>query len=289
MEGNKKTIAVSGASGTVGSELVRILSARGVNVLALSRNPEKGEKLPNVKWVAADLSDKEEYAKAIKGADALFLVTGNIPDMVWFQRNGIKAAQVAGVEKVVKLSALGASEYSRSLIGLWHAIVEKSLVESGLKWVLIRPHAFMQNWLNQKEEIAAGVIRSAAGDGKVPFIDSRDISTVAAEALLKDDWNGKKPVLTGPEGLSFDEVAEIFSKELDKKITHIRETEDETYQRLRKGGMPIWLVAGQLALYNYWRKGGTTAQLSDEVEKITGKKPYTVADFVRSYKEHFKS
>lgn len=289
MEGSNKTIAVSGASGTVGSELIRILSSRGANVLALSRSPEKGEKLPNVKWIAADLSDKDGIVTAIKGADALFLATGNVPDMVWLQRNGIRAALEAGVKKVVKLSALGASEYSRSLIGLWHAIVEKSLIESGLEWVLIRPHAFMQNWLNQKEEIATGVIRSAAGDGKVPFIDSRDISAVAAEVLLKDDWNGKKLVLTGSEGLSFDEVAEIFSKVAGRKVTHIRETEDETYHRLRKGGMPVWLVAGQLALYNYWRKGGTTAQLSDGVEKVTGKKPYTVTDFVRHYKEYFKS
>lgn len=281
------TIAVTGASGKVGGEVIRLLSKNGADVIAFSRNPEKGEKLPAVKWVKADLTDKNEMITALKGVDALFLVTGNVSNMVYAQKNGIRAAKQAGVRKVVKLSALGASEHSMSIIGLWHYIVEQELENSGLDWVILRPHAFMQNFLEQKESIKKGKIYSAAEDGKVPFIDSRDIAQVAAKVLTSDEWNKQKPVLTGPDALSFDDLAKIFSSELGIDVKHIRETEDETWTNLRKDGKTPWVVAGQMALYEYWRQGGTTAKTTNEVEKITGKPARSIHDFVRDYKTKF--
>jgi uncharacterized protein YbjT (DUF2867 family) len=280
-------IAVTGGTGTVGSEMLRLLSVGGANVRAFSRQPEKGAKLPGVEWVAGDLADKKSMASGLAGVDSLFLLTGNIPNMVYAQNNGIKAAAEAGVRRVVKLSALGASEHSNSVIGLWHYNVERTLEQSGLAWTLLRPHAYMQNFIGQAEDIRQGRIYSAAGDGRVPFLDTRDLSAVAAKILLDGGWEGKKLVLTGPDGRSFDEVAEVFSKLLGRKVEHVREDEDATWTRMRKAGTPAWLAAGQLALYTYWREGGTTAKTTGTVEQVTGHAPRSLEDFVNDHKHRF--
>lgn len=282
-----KIIAITGASGMVGSEVVKLLSLKGEQVIALSRHPEKGVKLPGVEWRKADLTNRTEMVDALNGVDTLFLLTGNISDMVYAQKNGIRAARQAGVRKLVKLSALGASEHSLSIIGLWHYLVEQALESSGLEWVILRPHAFMQNFLDQKESIKNGKLFSAAEDGKVPFIDIRNIAEVAAKVITSDNWNKQKLVLTGPDSLSFDDLAKIFSDELGYQVKHIRESEDETWQHLRKEGKAPWIIAGQMALYNYWKLGGVTSKTTDEVEKITGKKPYSIVEFIQQHKNKF--
>ncbi len=284
-----KIIAITGASGTVGSEVVKLLSLKGAQVIALSRHPEKGVKLPGVEWRKADLTNRTEMVDVLNGVDTLFLLTGNISDMVYAQKNGIRAARQAGVRKVVKLSALGASEHSMSIIGLWHHIVEQALENSGLEWVILRPHAFMQNFLDQKDSIKNGQLFSAAEDGKIPFIDSRNIAEVAAEVLTSDHWNKQKIILTGPDSLSFDDLAKIFSDELGYQVKHIRESEDETWQHLRREGKSPWVIAGQMALYNYWKMGGVTSKTTNEVEKIIRKKPYSVVEFLHQHKAKFIS
>lgn len=285
----KQVIAVTGATGTIGSELLNLLSSRNATVKALSRHPEKVKKLPGIEWIAGDLADRENLTKNFDGVDTIFLLTGNVENMVYVQQNAIKAAVDAGVKRIVKLSALGASEHSKSVIGLWHFNVERALLESGLEWTILRPHAFMQNFLEQVDSIREGKLYSAAADGKVPFIDTRDIAAVAAEILINGGWNEKKIVLTGPDAISFDEVAEILSNELGNRVEHIRENDEETWKRIYDTGKPTWLIAGQLALYNYWRDGGTTAKTTNAVEQITGKAPRSFTDFVREYKNHFTS
>ncbi len=280
-------IVVTGATGTVGSELLRLLSARGVSVRALSRRPEAGERLAGVDWVAAELADRDGLADAFAGAEALFLVTGNADTMVRLQTNAIAAATRAGVHRVIKLSALGASDHSTSVIGLWHHNVERTLADSGLVWTSLRPHAFLQNLLDQADAIRAGRLYSAAGDGRVPFVDARDIAAVAAEVLVGGGWEGKAPVLTGPAALSFAQVADVLSEILGRRVVHVMESDDEAWARLRRAGQPPWLVAGQLALYGYQRAGGATAKVSDAVDRITGRPPRSVEEFVRDHRRSF--
>jgi uncharacterized protein YbjT (DUF2867 family) len=266
-------IAVTGGTGTVGSEMLRLLSVGGANVRAFSRQPEKGAKLPGVEWVAGDLADKKSMASGLAGVDSLFLLTGNIPNMVYAQNNGIKAAAEAGVRRVVKLSALGASEHSNSVIGLWHYNVERTLEQSGLAWTLLRPHAYMQNFIGQAEDIRQGRIYSAAGDGRVPFLDTRDLSAVAAKILLDGGWEGKKLVLTGPDGRSFDEVAEVFSKLLGRKVEHVREDEDATWDANAQGRDPGLAGRRATCLVHLLARGRHHGQ--DHGNRGTGDRPCT--------------
>ena len=139
---------------------------------------------------------------ALAGALSLFLLTGNEPGFLQVQRTVVEAAQRRGIRHLVKLSALGASDHSKSGIGRDHWAVEQAIQQSTVPWTILRPHAFMQNSL---KDVAASVrtentIYSPIGEGRVPFIDTRDIAAVAAEVLLHPEAHvGKKYVLTGAE------------------------------------------------------------------------------------------
>lgn len=283
-------IAVSGATGTIGGDLVRRLSAAGAPVRALSRHPEPAPALPGVEWVRADLAEADDLPQALEGADAMFLLTGNAGDMVRLQKNAIAAAARAGVGRVVKLSALGASDHSRSVIGLWHYNVERTLREAGVAWTILRPHHFTQNLLDPLVfDRREGVVRSASGDGRIPFIDTRDIAAAAATVLLNDGHDGRTYTLTGPEALSYGQATEVLSGVLDRPLRYEPETVDEAWARLRAADVPPWLVAARLAIATYQRAGGPTERVTDTVETLTGRQPRTVREFAENHRDALRA
>lgn len=277
-------IVVTGATGNVGGELVRLLSEGGSSVRALSREPERGEDLPGVEWVQADLARRRELPEAFEGGDRLFLLTGNGENMVWLQKNAIEAAERAGIGHVVKLSALGATDHSRSVIGLWHYNVERIVEESELLWTFLRPHHYMQNLLDPRVfDRQAGRVYSASGDGRIPFIDTRDIAAVARAVLTGEDHHGRTYTLTGPEALSYGEATEILSDVLDRPLTYVAESMDEAWSRLRAAGDPVWLVAARLAIAGYQRAGGPTERVTDTVERLVGRPPRSFRRFAEDH------
>lgn len=282
-------IVVTGATGKIGSELVRLLAQRGEAVRALARHAGRGEELSGVEWVAADLARREGLAAAFAGAEKLFLLTANSEDMVRLQKNALEAARQAGVRQVVKLSALGASDHSQSVIGLWHYNVERILQESGLAWTFLRPHHFMDNLLDQRENIGRdGTVYSAAGEGRIPFIDTRDIAAAAAAVLTGSGHEDKMYVLTGPEALSYRRATEILSEVLGRPLTYVAETEDETWARQRQAGEPAWRIAALLAIASYQRAGGATEQTTPTVEDLAGRPPRTFEQFARDHAAEFR-
>lgn len=123
---------------------------------------------------------------------------------------------------VVKGSAVGATDHSKSPIGRAHYEVESALQESGMAWTILRPHVFMQNFLDMAPTIAReGKIRAASGEGKIPFVDARDIAAVAAVTLTAAGHEGKKYVLTGPEALSYGEIAKIIGDTIGKRVDYV--------------------------------------------------------------------
>jgi len=281
-------IVVTGGSGTIGSELLRLLSARGVAVRGLSRRPSSGAALPGVEWVAGDLADRDALPGLFAGAERLFLLAGNVADAVRLQKNAIAAAKKAGVLHVVKLSALGASDHSQSVIGLWHWIVERELAASGMAWTFLRPHHFMQNLLDQRRAVAAeGVVRSAAGDGRIPFIDTRDVAAVAAEVLTGAGHGGKIYALTGPEAFSYRDATALLAEAIGRPLVYVAETPDEHRVRRRAAGDPEWSIAAQLAIAAYQRAGGPTEATTATVEEVTGRPPRSFRVFARDHAESF--
>lgn len=282
-------IVVTGATGNVGEELIRLLSDRQAKVRALSRHPPKDETVRGIEWVEADLGDAQALPDIFADADRVFLLTGNVGNMVRLQKNVIAAATEAGVEHVVKVSALGASDHSKSVIGVWHYNVERVLRESNLSWTILRPHVFMQNLLDQRESIRSeGKVYSPSGDAAIPMIDTRDIAAVAAAALTDTGHEGKRYTLTGPEALSYGEATKILADALGKPLTYVPESEEAAFSRLHRAGQPPWLIGAQLALAEYQRRGGGTDIITDSVEKVTGRPARSFRDFAIDFADAFR-
>src|SRR5205809_3511936 len=255
-------ITVTGSTGTIGSELVRLLSAAGVDTRALHRDVRKTRTLANVTWVRADLDDARGLKVALEGTQRLFLVTGNEPDFSRTQIGVVQAAEDLGVTHIVKLSALGASDHSKSAIAREHWAVEQALLGTRLHWTILRPHAFMQNWLGDVAESvrAESAIYAPIGDGCVPFIDTRDIAAVAAEVLLHAEAHvGKKYVLTGGEAVGYADLAGALSEVTGRTITYRPITMEEARARLAARGIAAATIEAMLAIAAYQRAGGPTA------------------------------
>jgi len=282
-------VLVTGGTGAVGSELLRLLSQAGVATRALTRNPQKAPTLPGITWVAGDLAKPETLTPAFEGAQKLFLLTSYYEDMVTLQHNAIAAARAAGVTHVVKVSAFAASDHSRAPIGRWHYQVEKELEESGLGWTILRPHHFMQNLLAQAEYIVKdGVVYSASGDGKIPYIDPRDIAAVAFVTLTQPGHLGKKYVLTGGEAISYRQAAEIIGATIGKPVRFVDESPDQARARRVREGLPPAVIESALAISAYQRAGGKTVTITNTIADLTGRPPRTVGEFVREHAAAFR-
>ena len=281
---------MAGSTGTIGRELVRLLSGAGVEIRALYRDVRKTGSSPNVSWVRADLDDARGLKVALEGTQRLFLLTGNEPDFAQTQTGVVRAAEDLGVKHVVKLSALGASDHSKSAIAREHWAVEQALLGTRLHWTILRPHAFMQNWLGDVAESvrAERVIYAPIGDGRVPFIDARDIAAVAAEVLLHTEEHvGGKYVLTGGAAVGYADLADALSEATGQTISYRPITVEEARARLAARGVAAAAIDALLAIAAYQRAGGPTALVSPSVERLLGRRPRTIRDFARDYASRF--
>ena len=275
-------IIVTGGTGAIGSELLRLLSQAGISARALSRDPNKGQKLPHITWVIGDLSQPETLTKVFEGAKSLFLLTHYYEDMVELQHNAIVAAKAAGVTHVVKVSAFAATAHSRAPIGRWHYEVEKELEESGMDWTILRPHHFMTNLIAQAGYvIKEGAIYSPSGDGKIPYVDPRDVAAVAFVTLTQPGHLGKIYVVTGSEAISYRQAAEIIGNVIGKKLRFVDESPEEAQARRIREGVPPAVIKSILAIGAYQRAGGKTVTITETVAELTGRPPRTVAEFVK--------
>ena len=282
-------ILVTGGTGLIGSELLRLLSQAGVPARALVRNPNKAQKLPGITWVVGDLARPETLTAAFEGAQSVFLVTHYFEDMVELQHNAIVAARAAGVTHVVKVSAFAASDHSNAPIGRWHYQVEKELRDSGMGWTLLRPHHFMQNLVAQAEYvIKEGAIYSPSGDGKIPYIDPRDVAAVAFVTLTQPGHLGKTYVLTGSEAISYRQAAEVIGAAIGKKVRFVDESPEEARARRVREGVPPSVIESILAIGAYQRAGGKTVTITTTVADLTGRPPRTVAEFVQEHASVFR-
>jgi uncharacterized protein YbjT (DUF2867 family) len=282
-------ILVTGGTGLIGGEVLRRLSQRGVPARALTRDLKKAQNMPGITWVAGDLGKPETLPSAFEGAKTLFLLTHYLEDMVELQHNAIAAARVAGMTHVVKVSAFAASDHSKAPIGRWHHHIEKELQESGLGWTMLRPHHFMQNLLAQAEYVKKeGAIYSPSGDGKIPYVDGRDVGAVAVETLTTPGHVGKKYVLTGSEAMSYRQAAEIIAAVIDKPVRFVDESPDQARARRVREGVPPAVIESVLAIGAYQRAGGKTVTITSTIADLTGRPPRTVAEFVREHASSFR-
>ena len=274
------TILVTGATGTIGSQVVKALAGRGHTIRAAARGEDKAAKVRALGATPVDFeyTDASSIARAVEGVERLFLVTPFTADQVELAGRVVSAAKKAGVKHVVKLSAIGADVEPGIQLGRWHRAVEKEIEASGLSYTLLRPNNFFENFVNFYGPDAQGNIYLPWGSAKCSFIAGSDIARVAVNALTEDGHAGRAYELSGPEAIGIADAAETLSKVTGRKITYVDVPESAAKSAMLGLGMPGWMVDAMMELHAI-DKAGYAAGVTDTVEKLTGQKARTFTDF----------
>ncbi|WP_040810060.1 SDR family NAD(P)-dependent oxidoreductase [Nocardia concava] len=281
-------IVITGATGTIGSEVVRQLAARGVKVRAVTRNPESIEAPEGIEVVRGDYADTESMAAAFAGAEAAFLVGLLGPDYIELDRALAAAAREAGVQRLVKLSAIGTGDPALGSVGTWHLPGEQVVRESGVAWTILRPSSFASNTLSWSGPIAAGQpVPNMTGEGAQGVVDPRDVSAVAVEALLSDRHSGRVYTLTGPEAITTRDQADALAAVLGRELEVADIPLDLARGFMLESGMSEQFADGALAGQAFVRDGGNAVVTSD-VEEVLGRTPRSYADWVRDHAAAFQ-
>jgi uncharacterized protein YbjT (DUF2867 family) len=270
-------ILVIGATGTVGSEVVRQLVATRERPRALVRDPATAHQRlgDQVEQVVGDLDRPETIAAALAGVDRVFLLTTQSSRQPEWERAVIGAAARAGVGQLVKLSVFRANEQSPLQVARQHGQAERVLAQSGLAATILRPVFFMQNLLAMVHD---GAIATAAGDGRVAMVDARDIAAVAVATLTGGGHAGKTYTLTGPEALSFYQVASVLSRQTGRPLRHVRVPPDKVRVTLQGRGVAAWFADDMAKLHSMLAVGYEEV-VTDDIHRVTGRPPRTLAQF----------
>jgi uncharacterized protein YbjT (DUF2867 family) len=281
-------ILVLGATGTTGGEVARQLIAAGQRPRLLVRNPQKAREFQGkAEVVQGDLDRPDSLTAAMKGIERLYLVSAG-SEIATLEGNAIDAAKRAGVRHVVKLSVIGA-ENPVLTFSKWHAKSEKRLMDSGLKWTMLRPGNFMTNSLAWAETIKTqGAFYQPTGDGRWAAIDPVDIAAVAVKALTGTGHESKGYTLTGPESLNGAGYAAKLSSVLGKPVKFVDVPPEAARDVMLKSGMPPVYVDALLDLLAFM-KAGKADLVTDTVEKVTERKAGTFEAWVRRNIAAFQS
>jgi uncharacterized protein YbjT (DUF2867 family) len=302
MNKEDEKILVAGATGTVGSEVVkRLLSITTADsVRAAVHSKSKAEEISQytkkgIEIVELDYMKPETISEALIDIDKLFLQTIPVPQITDVCYSIVKEAKKNNVNYIVKLSAMGADSQSGSTILRLHGAEEQIIKESGIPYTFLRPTAFMQNFMTQFGQTikTQNVFYVPAGDAKMSFVDARDIGAIAAKMLINgnEDENkyhiNKVYDITGQAALSYSQAAEILSKETGKKISYMDITEDAARKAMKEIGMNDWSIDILIELFRTI-KTGYGVETTTAVEHITGRKPTSFERFAKDYAEVFR-
>ena len=264
-------ILVTGATGTIGSDVVRQLAKRGAKVRALTRDPAKARVPAGVEVVRGDYGDPASLDAALAGATAAFLLRPPGPD------GGedaalAAAARNAGVARLVKLSAVFTGDFASGPSARWHVDGERAVRDSGLAWTVLQPSSFASNTLSWLDALRAGQpVPNMTGDGGSGVIDPRDVAEVAVRALLDAGHAGRTYVLTGPEVISVPGQAAVLAEVLGRPVPTRDLSVDGTRDFLRTAwGMEGSRAEGVLTGLAFVRAGGN-ALVTEDVAEVLGR------------------
>ncbi|MEI5100522.1 NAD(P)H-binding protein [Streptomyces sp. PmtG] len=263
---------MTGATGTTGSRVAARLAALGHTARPTSRGARPGH-------VRFDWYDPGTHAPALRGADRAYLVPPLAePDPAAVMAPFLERARAAGVRRVVLLSSSAVPQGGPGVGRVHQLLAEGGLFE---EWTVLRPSWFMQNFTGDHVHARAirddGVLTTATGAGRVAFVDADDIAAVAAHALTDPRAPGGDLVVTGPEALSYADVADVVTRVTGRAVSHRPVPPGELAARLAASGMPA-AFAGFLAGLDAAIGRGAEDRVTDTVERITGRAPRAFAE-----------
>ena len=248
-------LLITGATGTTGREVVRLLADRGVAFRAMSRTPTGDQ-------VRGDHADPASLDRAVDGVDAVFLLGPGTAELPAHELAVLDAAERAGVRKVVKLSAIPVGP-----VGRWHVPGEEA-TRAFPAWTVLRPSVFASNTAQWAAQIAAGEpIPNPLGETRLGVVDPRDLAEVAVRTLLDDAYHGRTYTLTGPELLNIPDQVAVLSDVLGRELSTVDVPLD---------ALPPDYAEGARAV-----RAGEGALLSDDVAAVLGRPATPYATWAR--------
>ena len=276
-------ILLTGLGSATGLKVAKRLIKSGHSFTALVKDADKLKELNSKKvtLVKGDLGKSDNVKKALEDIENAFLLSPVGDNQFNLEKNFIDSAKKAGVKHIVKYSAIGADPKSPSIILKNHGLSEAYLKESGLKYTIIRPNIFMQNFVDfygqgikKKKEI-----RLPLKDSKCGYVDARDTARLIRKVLTSNGHKDNIYTVTGSESLSSAEVSEIFSEAMGKKISYVEIKPKEFKKDMIDKGVKEPIAEAFTELYKLIRDG-LYDQVTDDIYKVTDRQPHTFDEFL---------
>ena len=272
-------ILVTGASGTIGSELLRELVKRGESVRASVH--VRALDIDGVETCSIDYDRPETLPPALDGVEALFLLSQEVAH----EKPMVDAAREAGVRRIVYISSFGA-DTDTFIVGQLHREIERRIEDSGMTWTFLRPNYLMQNFITLMGDDIRNedAFHDSIGDARVSRIDARDVSHVAARVLIESGHEHRAYDLSGPEAITHHHAAEVLSEALGRRIRYVELDDDSFRRRLVAQGVPEDF-AGFVEDVNRRNRNGETHddKVTGHVRTILGREPTPFSRFCRDY------
>jgi len=282
-------ILITGATGNNGQELVRQLTAMGQRVRAFVRNPAEAARLkgPNIELAVGDFDQPETLDAALQGVEKAFLLTPVAERSVHWQTAFIESARRARVNHVVKFSGMGADSRTAPELLRLHGETDDRLRGSGVPFTILQPNSFHQNILSSVNTIREqGSFYLPLKNAAQSTVDIRDISAVAAKVLTTSGHEGKTYVITGPEALTFHQVAERLSSVLGRNIQYVDVPLSAAADEMRKLRIPEWDIRAVTELLGYFASGAA-ATVTDTIPRVLGHPAISFEQFVNDQRAAF--
>jgi uncharacterized protein YbjT (DUF2867 family) len=287
------TIAVIGATGHIGSEIVRGLIARGEPVTALVRDPAAARRTlgapAGLLIRGTRLHDRRELTEALHGIRLIFIAMGSIGVQGTLQRLAINAAtQIPSIEQITRVSVLNASPDSLGINQRAHDSIDQFAISTEVPYSTIRPAIFSLSLLAAAHEVrTAGTWTGLAYRGRVALMDHRDVAEAGLHVLTDPMLWDTHHDLTGPVPLSWPEALDLLSAELGATVTFQVASERQLLERLTNAGVPAG--EAELLITREWAiLAGENDYTTNTFEEIVGRPPRPLAEFLRDRRAEFR-
>ncbi len=272
-----KRIVVTGATGTIGSELVKQLKAQELDFGVAVRQPHR---ISDMHAVAFDYTKPDTFKNTLEGCHQLLLIVPPTRQSLVHIGDLMDVAYQCGVQHLIAITGMGAEALPSTASG----IIDSHVRSGPIPWTILRPNWFMQNFYTYfgGDIVSQNRIYLPADDATTSFIDVRDVAEVAINVLRHHKYHEQAFTLTGPESLSHQAVAQVLAHHLKRSIVYHSPTDEDYAYSLRQQGCSEDIVCEMVSLFVNMRSG-STASISQESERIMGRPASHFHKFVQDH------